>query len=284
MTTRPQATNSPRPHKNPPQRQLGGGTASTLPRLPARVEEENTKTADRQHTGKDDLREQLFNEGQKGIFTQVSTKVEFVTEVTAVLLDIDPALYAHSPLIPITDAAAEELYRKHVKRWIGRDSTLAKAEVRISGRGLHVLLRPMSPIVLSDDRDRERWGARIAAIQASLPIDPRQPGMNALTRPLGSKNSKNGATVRRLKKSEPISLEELEGLATRMINEPFSRLIHILTGGSKVAPCPFCRKPNSNFVAFAKSGRCYECGNVSLEKLMGLIYSRSASQPEVRNG
>jgi hypothetical protein len=48
-----------------------------------------------------------------------------------------------------------------------------------------VIVRVEPALQLYTAADQMRWSGGIKAIQRTLPVDPRQPGITAVTRPLG---------------------------------------------------------------------------------------------------
>lgn len=143
----------------------------------------------------------------------------------------------------------------------------------MSGGGLHVILRPKQPILLDTHWKHAHWIAKIKVIQACLPIDPDQPGILMMTRPIDSVNSKNGKTVAQLQASEPVTEEEIESLASEMMTSPFKTVMRILFGAQQESPCPICGQDETHLNAGQGfQGHCYnECGKVSLGGLYGSI-------------
>jgi hypothetical protein len=133
---------------------------------------------------------------------------------------------------------------------------------------MHVLIWFAEPLVFATDGQRRRWAGIVQAVQAVLPIDPDQPGITALTRPLGSVNGKNGATVTRLKEGKPVPAERVEDLFDRLRRAPFRTVMRVLLGTERVAPCPVCRADGTSLAAMDYAGRCYgACGTVKLGRL-----------------
>jgi len=153
-----------------------------------------------------------------------------------------------------------------------RHPVLAKAEVRNSGRGLHVILRFGDPVEFNTDGERDRWSGIVQVVQGALPIDPDAPGITATTRAVGSINGKNMATVAVLAKGEPVTEDEVLGLYREMTKAPFRTVMKILTGDEAMQPCPFCGKADTKLSALSLVGRCYgSCGTVKLDKLYDLV-------------
>ena len=78
------------------------------------------------------------------------------------------------------------------------------AEIRLSGTGLHGIIWLAPPVELTSAAEQKKWANLVRAVQCSLPVDPNAPGITALTRAIGSTNSKNGSVVKVLEPGEPI--------------------------------------------------------------------------------
>ena len=92
-----------------------------------------------------------------------------------------------------------EFFSVVVHPWLKRHSVLDAAEVRCSGTGLHAIVWFSEPLVFERDGERDRWVGIIKVVQSAIPSDPDAPAITAVTRPIGSLNSKNGARVELLK-------------------------------------------------------------------------------------
>ena len=133
---------------------------------------------------------------------------------------------------------------------------------------MHVLIWLAEPLVFATDGQRRRWAGIVQAVQAVLPVDPDQPGITALTRPVGSINGKNGATVTRLKEGKPVPAERVEDLFDRIRRAPFRTVMKVLLGAERVRPCPVCRADGTSLAAIDFVGCCYgSCGKVKLGRL-----------------
>jgi hypothetical protein len=218
-----------------------------------------------------DLREQLVNDGAIGPIEQVSLSVSLITRINGILFDIDPGLFQSSTLIPEPNVKPGEFFKRYVAQWLDRHPVLKKAEVRLSGTGLHVLLWLDQPIELKDELDRKRWAARVEVIQSALPIDPNQPGINGMTRPVGSINGKNDAEVTCLREGHKVSQDELRALVDDILRQPFKGMIQTLAGSER-CECPLCQEDELG--ASDQIGRCYTCGKVTRDKLLGAIYAK----------
>jgi hypothetical protein len=212
-----------------------------------------------------DMREALYNDRQTGPVTSIQLPVERITRLHGILFDFDPKLLVpDNVLFPPADTP-EALYRG-IRPVLERHALARSAEVRSSGTGLHVIVWLDPAVELQAESDQEHWNAVVKAVQSTLPADPDAPGMTALTRPVGSVNGKNGATVRVLKTGVAIKpaavLEYLNGL----LNLPFKGVVEPLIGGDRISPCPVCRKQGTRLDVLDNAGKCYNgCSTVHLE-------------------
>jgi hypothetical protein len=188
------------------------------------------------------------------------------------MYDFDPDIVRSGGLFPSVPRDPREFYRGILAPMLARHAVLTKMQVRCSGRGLHGLLWIEPPVELKSAADQQRWAGIVKVVQAALPIDPDQPGITAVTRPVGSTNSKNGAIVELLNLGAPITEQEVLVLYDEMRSAPFATVCKILTGETKVSPCPLCRQANSTLSALDQVGTCYgHCGKVKLEQLYDMV-------------
>ena len=226
-----------------------------------------------------DLREQLFNDGVTGSFQQIQVSKERVAQLRGILFDIDLLIIKPNPLIPDPPNSAPDFYREVAQTWLSRHPVLDNAEVRCSGQGLHVILRFDVPVVFHTDGDRDRWDGVAKVIQAALPVDPDAPSITATTRPIGSANSKNGATVTLLKPGTPVRAEEVLALYEEMKAAPFQTVLGILAGPGEVSPCPFCEREGRTLRPGRIVGFCYSgCGKIPLRQLYELLLSGKVAE------
>jgi hypothetical protein len=231
-----------------------------------------------------DLRVQLLNEGKSGPIQEIQVPVEMVTSLRGILFDIDLELIRKSRILPQRPKDPKSFYDEVLSRWLAQHPVLDRAEVRISGRGLHVILRFTEPVAFENEADRERWAAIVQVVQAALPIDPDQPGITATTRKLRSVNSKNGAVVRLITRGQRVTQEEVLELFEQMRSAPFKTVIRILTGAECVAPCPVCGGAETRLSAGDYVGFCYGgCGKVPLERLYDLVLNPRKEKGKVRD-
>ena len=231
---------------------------------------------------REDIREQLFNEGLIGPISHIQVSTERIARLRGILFDIDPGILRPGTLLPGLSRDPVELYERTVKGWLERDTTLSNCEVRMSGTGLHLILWFNEPVELRTDGELDRWSAIVQVVQASLPIDPDQPGITACTRALGSINSKNGAEVVQLAVGKPVSQEQVLQLHEQMCTAPFLTVMGIVTGNVEISPCPICGRAGKTLQALSQYGSCYgSCGRVQLEQLYDrLLKPRPEPQAE----
>jgi hypothetical protein len=159
-------------------------------------------------------------------------------------------------------------YEQTVKFWLARHPVLAEAEVRGTGTGLHALIWFAGPVDFATDGQRRRWDGIAQAIQGLLPVDPDQPGITTLTRPVGAINGKNGAPVERLKDGRPVPVEAVEHHFEQLRRAPFRIIMKVLVGAERVRPCPVCRATGTTLSAGNHVGFCYgSCRQVNLGQL-----------------
>ena len=214
-----------------------------------------------------DLREQLFNTQAIGPIQQVQLPAEAITSLHGILFDIDPGSFREEVAPPDVRSSPVQFYERVVRPWLDRHPALADAEVRVSGRGLHVIPGLDAPVAFTTDGDRRRWAGVVRAIQAALPTDPHAPGITAVTRPVGSINGKTKTPVHRQVAGKPGPAGRILDLFDQLQHRPFRTVAGILFGPDRVRPCPVCRKEGSGLVALDRAGKCYGCGTVPLARL-----------------
>lgn len=218
-----------------------------------------------------DLREQLQNEGKVGPLKSVQLSEARIRTVRGILFDLDFRKFRIGGVIRREYESSETFYLKVLKKWIERDETLKSLQMRDSGNNIHGILMFREPVKILNDYDRERWSLIVRVVQAALPIDPGQPGITALTRPIGSVNSKTGREARLLAEGTPVSTDEVLDLFRRMNEQPFAVVGKILFGKDKVKPCPICNSDDSTLSVGPWAGTCYSCRRVALPKLYDLV-------------
>jgi hypothetical protein len=222
-----------------------------------------------------DVREALFNDGCIGAADRIQLPRERITRLRGLMIDLDPGkLDPTNPLFPPAEQPAEFLRRNQAV--LDRHPVACDAEVRSSGTGLHLLLWFKPPVELKTAGEQRHWDGLIQLIQATLPSDCNAPGITALTRPVGSINSRNGARVETLRPGSPIDPDRVVEFAAKVKAAPFRVLAGILFGGERRAPCPVCSVAGSSLAALDHVGRCYRCGTVSLATLYETIFAPGA--------
>jgi hypothetical protein len=219
-----------------------------------------------------DLRQQLVNEQKTGTLAEVQLPLERVTAVHGILFDLDPKLYQPDNTLFPPDTDPKAFFQK-VKPVLDRHPLARLAEVRVSGTGLHVIVRLDPPAELKSAAAQRHWDAVVGAVQCTLPGDVNAPRITALTRAVGSTNSKNGATVEVLRPGEAVAPRVVEEFLTRVCKARFREVATILLGGERVQPCPVCRGAGSRLDALDHVGHCYgTCGEVTLAQVFDCVY------------
>jgi hypothetical protein len=226
-----------------------------------------------------DLRERLYNDRREGAFAEVQLPLERITRLHAIMFDLDPKVLrpGNGLFNPADDPVT---FHAQVRPVLDRHRLAAHAEVRASGTGLHLLLWLDPPVELHTDEEQRRWGAVVKAVQRTLPVDPDMPGITALTRPIGSVNSKNYATVRTLTPGWTVQPAAVEEFVRRLGNAPFRTVASVLLGAERVTPCPLCKRKDKRLDVLDRRGKCYgSCGAVHLHQLFDLIYEPRQAPP-----
>jgi hypothetical protein len=156
-----------------------------------------------------DLRESLVNEGAVGKIEAVSIGKESIGVIRGILFDLDRKFMKENPYWGKLSDDPKADFETCILPMLKREPVLEKSEVRFTGNGYHVLIWLAPQVELETPGDRKRWEGLIKTIQCLLPIDPNQPGITAMTRPIGSINGKNQKAVERLKSGDGVTEEEL---------------------------------------------------------------------------
>jgi len=229
-----------------------------------------------------DKRESLFNGGAVGTVQHVMVQEHELTLVRGILLEIDGECLNFGGLLGPPCVDGKDLYERHVRGWLDNHPVLRKCEVRFSGRWVHCILWFAKPVEIKSDRQREHWKAIIRAVQRSLPTDPEAPSLLAMTRPIGSVNSKTGRRVEILREGEPVKETEVLQFAEDLTYRAMSTVAQILFGTTSISPCPLCSAVDSTLHCtvsqyrttnpkIANRGTCYHCGRVTLAALLALV-------------
>jgi hypothetical protein len=128
-----------------------------------------------------DLREQLENDRATGTFGEVQLPLVRITRVHGVLWDLDPKLLRPGNGIfePDTDP---RIFFDNIRNVLNRHPLARRAEVRVSGTGLHLIVGLDPPLDLHTASEQRHWEGAVMAVQRTLPVDPRQPGITAVSR------------------------------------------------------------------------------------------------------
>jgi hypothetical protein len=219
-----------------------------------------------------DRREQPYNGRETGPIQRVQLATDNITELHAIVLDLDLHLIRTDCPVPVTTTGPSEFHKTTLGPMLDRHPALAGAEVRDSGRGVHVIIWFDEPVTFETDGERRRWAGIVEVVQAALPIDPDQPGITTLTRPIGSLNGKTNREVTCLRPGTPVPIAEVLRLYDQMVRSPFRTVMGILLGADRMSPCPVCQAEGTSLSALDQVGRCYgSCGTVKLERLYDLF-------------
>jgi len=218
-----------------------------------------------------DIREALYNDNPIGLASVIQIPAERITRLDAIVVDADPAL-----LLPGNPAFPPDpdprRFLTNIRPALDRHPLARHAEVRSSGSGLHLILRLDPAFEMKTSADQKRCDIVVRVVQRSLPSDPQAPSITALTRPIGSINSKNGALVELLEPGRPISPEQVVAFVNETAASPFRALARPWLGSDRVVPCPACLAPGSSLGVLDRKGECYHCGGFGLEGLFSLVY------------
>lgn len=209
-----------------------------------------------------DAREQLANNGAIGPVSQVSLPAHLITSLRGILIDIDPGMWTAVRHDPQLADHPDRFFERIVRRMTQRNPILARAEVRSSGRGLHVIVWLASPVEFKSVAERDRWADIVKAVQRLLPSDPNCPGITALTRPINSVNSKNNRTVEQLHAGARVRAEEVIAMVGEMDRAKFRAVAKVILGDDRNIMCPKCRGKKLHINNHA--GKCYDCGDIEL--------------------
>lgn len=233
-----------------------------------------------------DLREQLFNQRAIGSVAEVSTPVEQICQLYGILYDIDLKLFRIGGRFNILpQMGIHDFFDVIVRPMIDRHPVLGRMEFRCSGGGLHGILWVDPPILLRTLNEVKRWKHIVRVVQMALPIDPKQPSLNALTRPIGSINSKNGHKVEILKEGAPVPVKDIELTFREMQINAYATIQKIWFGSEHIEPCPVCNGEGSYLEATAKGiGKCYgKCNKVTIDRLVHSVMDYQENRGKEKN-
>jgi hypothetical protein len=233
-------------------------------------------------------REATFNGRERGPAHAIAKPVEQIAAIRGFMFDVDTKLLDPDVLGESAVASAEQLYEQHVRHWLDRDKVLAKAEVRDTGGGVHVLLWLDEPVVCAAGQQRH-WDAVARGLHDALPGDPNLLGIIAMTRPVGALNLKYDPPreVRLLREGKPVTQKEVLDLIDRLTTAPSRLWMNLVTGADRVSPCPLCRKGGTSLgIAGGWKVQCYECGRSDAAALVYRFYTSEflTERKEVHHG
>ena len=238
--------------------------------------------------GQFDIREATYNSRAQGPAHEIAVSVREVTAIHGFMIDLDCKILDSGVLGEASIVSSEVLYSEHVRHWLARDPVLAKAEVRDTGGGLHVITWLDTPIFCDGDH-AALWHEVATGLRNALPSDPSLNGIIAMTRPIGAINSKYDPPreVRLLCEGQLVTREEILDLARRVAEQPAQIWMQIFFGGGRASPCPLCAKGASLGVAGKSQCQCYECGRVDAAVLLYRFFSSeflATRKKETANG
>ncbi len=225
--------------------------------------------------GANDERESLVNGRDCGPANRIATTVDEVASIHAFMSDLDCKILDPAVVGEECIQSPAALYEQHVRHWLDRDPALAKAQVRDSGYGLHVLLILDEPIICSGD-DARHWDKIARGLRNVLPGDPRLNGIIALTRPVGAMNTKQEPhrEVKLLRPGKSVTQAEILDLNQRVSTAPARLWMRLFFGDERASPCPLCRDTSTTLgVSGNWQVQCYECGRVDAAALVYRFYS-----------
>ena len=225
-----------------------------------------------------DVRQALYNDQAVGPINKIQLPAVRITRLHGILFDLDPKILIPGNTI-FSPADTPEDFHVSITPVLERHPLARFAEVRASGTGLHLILWMLPPVELMASAEQRRWGAIVKAIQRTLPIDPDMPGITAVTRQIGSINSRNGAIVKILRAGEPVDPQVVEKYIATLAASPFCEIALPLLGQQRVSPCPVCRAAGSRLDVLDHLGMCYgNCGKVKLPELFDVVLQSRNTQ------
>ncbi|MHB1427012.1 MAG: hypothetical protein ACYC3I_27975 [Gemmataceae bacterium] len=211
-----------------------------------------------------------------GTVVQIQVPRERVTSIHGILFDLDPQLYQPgNPFFP--PAQDPKAFFENISPVLDRHPLTRSAEVRATGTGLHAIVRISPPAMLASAAEQHHWDNIVRAVQATLPADVNAPGITALTRPIGSTNSKNGNVVELIRPGTHVNPEQVMEYLQRVVQAPFQEIVSVLLGGLRIEPCPVCRGDGTRLDVLDHMGMCYSsCGRVKLHQIYDCAYAHPA--------
>jgi hypothetical protein len=111
----------------------------------------------------------------------------------------------------------------------------------------------ISTIDLASAATQARWDALVRAAQLTLPVDLSAPGITALTRAVGSINSKNGVAVKVLRPGKAVDGKAVEEFVARVTRAPFKEVVTVLFGEQRISPCLSVRPTGAGWTSSTSS-------------------------------
>jgi hypothetical protein len=236
-----------------------------------------------------DQREALYNDPAVGTATQIAMPREAVTRLRGLVIDLDSNILKPNPWFP--PAADAATFHCGITPVLERHPVLRYAEVRNTGRYLHLIVWFQTAVELRTAAEQRTWTGIHAVLKASVPSDPAAHPLITLTRPIGAVNSKTGAMVSRLKVALPVDSAALQAWANDVARKPFEALGMILFGQKRITPCPYCNTTDSYLDLGDRVGYCYgPCRTVPLSRfhkpfmLTSALKARASNATAVKGG
>jgi hypothetical protein len=107
------------------------------------------KSPESEATDRVDERESLVNECKTGAIEEVALPQGRITRLHGIMLDFDLDLHTEAAFPPGALDTPEAFFERGLKPLLDREEVFRSAEVRVSGRGLHVILRFRSRLFAS---------------------------------------------------------------------------------------------------------------------------------------
>jgi len=218
------------------------------------------------HQSQVDLRESLYNDRAIGPAPKIALPREAVTRLHGLVMDLDANVLKDNQWFP--PAATAEEFFEAIQPVLNRHPILRNAEIRFTGRWLHAIVLFKETVELRTAADQNRWNGIHRVLKASIPSDPAAPSLIAMTRPVGSVNTKTGIAVKTIKPGMPIDAVLLQDWVAEVKKKPFETVALILFGERRVSPCPYCRSDGSYLDLGELVGFCYgPCRRVRIRRL-----------------
>lgn len=208
---------------------------------------------------RNDDRETLCNAALMGPARDIQYAAEEIVELRCVMIDLDPRYLSTS--LPWGDSLGDprRLWHEHLRPGLTLIGLAEWCEARLSGTGLHLIISFSTPVSIDSNRDRQVWDARIRVLQSLLLGDPHSPGITALTRPVGSINTKNQALVETIHAGQLITAEQFAIVVDQLAAEPARTVMQYVYGTDRVTPCPYCGGDGTTCSALSRNTLSYGC-------------------------